>query len=126
LGAFSFKKTDRILKRADFERLWKYGTKTYGDFFIFHYLKNSLGKTRLGVTVNKKVGCAVARNRIKRLIREYYRKKSFVLGDAYDINVIARANIKELSNEKIYQMLERSFLKISKDCKDEAPSAGAH
>jgi ribonuclease P protein component len=126
LSAFSFKKSDRILKRADFKRLWKTGRKAYGDFFILHYTQNSLGKTRLGVTVSKKVGCAVVRNRIKRLIREYYRKRTPVPSVAYDINVIAKAGVTDLSSEEIHQTLERSFLKISKDCKDEAHPVGAH
>jgi ribonuclease P protein component len=113
LSAFSFKKTDRILKRADFENLWKSGKKIYEGFFVVHYTKTGLGKSRLGVTVSKKVGCAVVRNRIKRLTREFFRLNRSRVNGAYDMNVIARAGINELSNEKIFQALERSLLRIS-------------
>ena len=126
LGAFSYTKSDRIVKRADFEMLRKSGKKIYGEFFVVHYLRNGLEKSRLGVTVSKKVGCAVTRNRMKRLIREYFRLRRIRFMRSYDMNVIARAGTGNLPNRTVYQALEKNFLKISKDCRNETAGSGAH
>ncbi len=49
----------------------------------------ALGQARLGITVTRKVGNAVRRNRIKRLVREWFRRAQPALG-AYDVVVIAK------------------------------------
>jgi len=113
LSAFSFEKTDRIVKRAEFKKLWKSGKRIYGDCFFIHYVKNDQENSRLGVTVSKRVGCAVVRNRIKRLIREFFRLHRAVFNDTVDMNVIAKAGAGELSNQKLRRALGKSFLKIS-------------
>ena len=70
----TFSKDERLLKRESFINLTKSGRKTCNYFFIANYKEGSTyGQTRLGITVTKKVGGAVVRNRIKRLVREYFR-----------------------------------------------------
>ena len=54
-----------------------------------YVLKNELGLNRLGVSASKKVGCAVVRNRVRRLIKENMRLKQLPLG--YDMVVVVRA-----------------------------------
>jgi ribonuclease P protein component len=127
LGAFSFKKTERIAKRADFEKLWRCGKKKHGDYFVIAYCPNRLGKSRLGVTVSKKVGCAVVRNRIKRLIREYFRLHKNVFHGTFDMNVIARAGAGDLSNPELNQALDGFLFEISEHRKkDESGILGPH
>ena len=46
--------------------------------------------TRLGITVGRRVGNAVVRNRVKRLIREWFRRERSAIGAGWDIVVIAR------------------------------------
>lgn len=125
LSAFSFKKTERIRKRSDYLRLFKEGKRIHGDCFVVNYLENSLGNTRLGITVSKKVGCAVIRNRIKRLVREYFRLNKARITGAYDMNIVARPGIADFSTQKINQALEQIYSEISKDCNNEA-AFGAH
>jgi ribonuclease P protein component len=81
---------------------------------------------RLGVTVGKKVGRAVVRNRIKRLVRERFRLSRALFDDTYEINIIAKTGAAELSSQEITQTLEGIFGEISKDCKHEAIAAGTH
>lgn len=126
LSAFSFKKTDRILKRPHFVMLSKFGRRIHRDCFVVNCCRNSLGKSRLGITVGKKVGCAVMRNRIKRLVREYFRLNSVLIGGAYDVSVIARRGAADLSSQEISQTLETLFCEISKDCSNEAVIVVAH
>jgi len=121
LGAFSLKKTERIAKKADFERLWRRGKKIHGDYLVVAYCPNRLEKTRLGVTVSKKVGCAVVRNRIKRLIREYFRLHKDIFHGTFDMNVIARAGAGDLSNRELNQALEGFLLEISEDSSEDRP-----
>jgi len=63
-------------------------------------------KPRLGVTVSRRVGKAVVRNRIKRAIREWFRQSRENLGDRLDLVVIARASAGELSAREIHGILD--------------------
>lgn len=126
MSAFSLTKAVRLLKRADFQRLSKYGRTLRRDHFVVAYCRNSLGNPRLGVTVSKKVGCAVIRNRIKRLVREYFRLNKALFDEAYDMNVIARSGAAKLSSQEINQTLERVFREMSKDNTYEAIATGPH
>lgn len=126
MSAFSFKKAERVLRETDFVRLSKYGRRVRGDFFVVSYFRNSRGNLRLGVTVSKKVGCAVIRNRIKRLVRECFRMNKALVDCAYDMNVIAQTNAASLSSQEVNRALKTMFCEISKDCKNEAVAVGAH
>ena len=126
MGACSFKKAERVLKRADFERLSKHGRRIRRDHFVVYYCRNSRGDLRLGVTVSKKVGRAVIRNRVKRLVRESFRLNKALFDHACDMNVVARIGAADLSSQEIKQTLESIFREISKDCKYEAIGVGTH
>ena len=120
MSAFSFKKSERILKRYGFVRLFKEGYRIHREPFVVNYASNGLGNLRLGITVSKKVGCAVIRNRIKRLVREYFRLHKAQIENAYDLNIIAKPGAARLSCQEINQALSHLFSEISKDCRDEA------
>jgi len=126
LSAFSLKKGVRLLRRADFKRLSKYGRTIHRDHFLVTYCRNSLDNPRLGVTVSKRVGRAVIRNRIKRLVREYFRLNKTLFDDTYDMNVIAKSGAASLSSQEINQTLESIFREMSKDSKHEAVATGTH
>lgn len=71
-------------------RVYKKGRFFVGKLMILYVLRNRIRMNRLGITVNKKVGKAVRRNRVRRLIRENYRfYEDFVL-DGYDMVFVAR------------------------------------
>jgi ribonuclease P protein component len=86
----TFTKRDRIRDKLDFDRLKKSGTKFTDGVFLAVILPNDTGFSRLGIAVPKRVGSAVARNRMKRLIREAFRLNRDSLPGSVDLLVIVR------------------------------------
>jgi ribonuclease P protein component len=65
--------------------------------FIVIFASGSQQDCRLGVTVSRKIGNAVQRNRVKRLVREFFRLHRSELQPAHDLLIIARAGAEKLS-----------------------------
>ena len=93
----SFPKEARLTRRSEFLLLSRRGRKSYAPHFIIIRRDNDhLGK-RLGVTVSSKVGNAVVRNRVKRGLREFFRRGRENFRDHQDTVIIARRGAGELS-----------------------------
>lgn len=77
MADFKFEKKFRLLSAKDFDDL-KVGSSSYKKAsVIIYYKKNSLGLSRIGLSVPKKIGKSHDRNRIKRIIREYFRQSGY-------------------------------------------------
>ena len=111
---FSFTKADRILKRGEYIALSKSGKKVQSAEFIAYFLPARYDQSRLGVTVTKKVGQAVERNRIKRIVREFFRINRHSLSGRWDINIIAKRQSAGIRSEKAYRSLQNIFELISR------------
>jgi ribonuclease P protein component len=79
-----------IKKRADFARVYNSGKSAANRLFVVYVCANNLPHNRLGLSVSKKVGCAVVRNRIRRLLKESLRLGTEI-SNGYDIVIIARS-----------------------------------
>ncbi len=112
LSNFCLPKKTRLLKRAQFLTLSKQGIKVHTGYFLALVLKEKAQNNRIGITVSKKVGNAVARNRIKRIIREYFRHNKETMSGPKDINIIAKKGLTTLSNRQIIEKLDKLFAKI--------------
>jgi ribonuclease P protein component len=86
----SFPKAARLLKREEFIRKVPGAQKIVFPHFLVILKPNDLGITRLGLTVGKDRGGAIERNRIKRLLREFFRQARDKLPPSQDIIIIAR------------------------------------
>jgi ribonuclease P protein component len=109
----TFTKDDRLLKRSDFLLLSNRGKRIHNRKFIAYICKNDLNRCRLGVTVTRKVGKAVKRNRIKRLAREYFRQNRHIFRDHWDISLIAKRESVDISNNALLSDLENIFVRIA-------------
>ncbi|MFP3928056.1 MAG: ribonuclease P protein component [Desulfobacteraceae bacterium] len=90
MGSCSFPKTERLLNRKDFVNLIRSGKRYHTEHYSVTLGRNGLGRTRLGVTASKRIGNAVERNRVKRLVREFFRLHKCRLPSGVDIVVTGK------------------------------------
>ena len=94
-----------------FRRLYR--TNGFGGPYLYLYArKNRLGENRVGVTVSKKLGKAVVRNRVRRRLREVYRLHESRFLPGWDIVVVARGRAVDAS----FADLTRAYLALAKKC----------
>ncbi|MFO7882227.1 MAG: ribonuclease P protein component [Kosmotogaceae bacterium] len=96
----TLKKTELIRKKADFKRVLANGTVIEDKFFITFVIYNGLPFSRIGISIRKKFGNAVKRNRLKRLVKEVYRTRKLLFPSGYDILFIARRQLSDAFKER--------------------------
>lgn len=101
-GKYSFRPHERIRRPADFQRVKKAGRRTKTRHFGLNYIPNDQENHRLGLVVQKRFWCAAKRNRIKRVIREWFRlNKDRIPEPPKDIVVIARPGAEKLCPDEL-------------------------
>ncbi|MDT8863018.1 ribonuclease P protein component [Alkalihalobacillus sp. MEB130] len=106
------KKEQRIKTNEEFSKVFKNGQSVANRQFVLYKLpKEGQGPFRLGLSVSKKVGNAVTRNRVKRYIREVFRLKAELLHSDADYVVIARNPAASMSSQEVEQSLLHVFRK---------------
>ena len=96
-------KRGRLTRSADFERVYRQG-RSHGNRYLVLYafprVGDVSGQARLGVSVSRKVGGAVERNRVKRLLREAFGALESELPEGQDVVVVARPEARELAERE--------------------------
>ena len=90
-----------VKENYEFRRIYRKGRSAVSPYFVVYCLKNRAGASRLGVTVSKKLGHAVVRNRVRRRIREIYRLNLKKMKPGYDLVVVGRSRAVDAPYEKI-------------------------
>lgn len=97
----SFPSQCRLHTSREFNRIREMGRKRHTPHFVILVLNRTEGPTRLGLTVSRKVGNAVRRNRVKRLVREFFRTHYDKLPQHCDISIIAKKGASEVDLEQV-------------------------
>lgn len=93
--------TISLTNNKDFLRLYKKGTYVNSKECVVYFINNRLPFNRLGITTGKKVGNAVKRNRARRVIRAAYSHAEMDFPVGYDIVVVARDTVCDVSSDKL-------------------------
>lgn len=109
-----FPKTNRLLKRDLFRRVYEQGRKFQAKYFTAFVLAGSGDRPRIGITVTRKIGNSVERNRARRLVREVFRKNKWLVPPGVDIVI----NVKRPLVETGYRDLEGDFVTFLKKAGD--------
>ncbi len=107
---YSFKKIDRIKSKKSFQAVYNQGHSFVDKMSIFYVIADQDESVRLGLAVGKKLGCAVVRNHLKRMMREIFRKHKYELKKGYRIVWVAR---KRLVNADL-EVFEATFSRLAK------------
>jgi len=101
----SFSRDDRLRKRREFEECYASGVRVSGRFLqLFVNWKSAPGGARLGISIPRRAGKAVIRNRLRRRIREIFRRNRALLGEAkLDLVIQCRP---QAANASFPQLLE--------------------
>lgn len=106
-------KRQRVKKNEDFQIIFKRGKSFANRQFVVYCLEKEQEEFRLGLSVSKKVGNAVVRNRIKRYIRQTFLELKDQVSSQMDYIIIARNPAAKLDFHETKKSLEH-VLKIAK------------
>lgn len=114
---YGFPRCVRLLKGSDFQSVFK-GTECRSSDQVLTLLArhNGLGHARLGLAISKRfIKTAVGRNRVKRVIRDSFRRhQSLLVG--LDIVVMSREGALKASNPELRKSLEAHWRRVAKRC----------
>lgn len=106
----------RILRRAEYLETYASGRRHVGRWLVFFARATPGPEGRLGVTITKKTGSAVVRNRLRRRLRELYRRASL---RAAPVDVVV--NVRPGAEEATVEELARDFEKLARRAVPEGP-----
>jgi ribonuclease P protein component len=106
-GPDGFPRCVRLRKRAEYLSVQGSGRKLHSDSFLLFLLRRSDAPTRFGITVSKRVGGAVVRNRVKRLVREVVRRHKSWFPTGAELVFVAKPSAKALGYRAAEQEVER-------------------
>ncbi len=91
----------RLSRSAEFERVYRQGRSVANRHLVLYsFINASIDRPRLGLSVSRKVGGAVERNHVKRLLREAFDGVEPQLEGGHDVVVVARPEARELAEHE--------------------------
>ena len=106
-------------KKLGADAKYKHGKYEVGRMCVLYRMPVAKQSTRIGFVTGKKVGCAVERNRARRLMKEVYRLNQHSIREGYHIVIVGRGPLKNATYEKaekeILYLLRKSKLLIQND-----------
>jgi ribonuclease P protein component len=109
----NFSRMARIRKSLEFRQVFDARCSAANHVLIVFAIPNGLNQSRLGLSVSRKVGNAVIRNRWKRLIREAFRKTRTGFSETFDLVVIPQRNAAPPTIQTVIYSLQKLVGKIA-------------
>jgi len=109
---FTLPATRRITDQRIYSEIFRRGARLKFPEFVFIFQENGLPYSRIGISVGKRFGNAVRRNRAKRLCRELFRLNQYLLPQGVDIVFLPRQRLLETKWEKLLQNMQTAGRKI--------------
>ena len=107
--------TIQLKDTKGFMRAFKKGAHVSSGMVTVYFLPNRTPYSRLGISVSKKIGCAVERNRAKRILRAAYRECECLMPIGYDVIFVARQGINDKkSTDRVRFIKSRLIKEINK------------
>jgi ribonuclease P protein component len=104
-ATYAFPKTARLLARREFLLLQKQGKRRHSPHFVVVTIPAQTKRPRLGITTSRRFGKAVIRNRMKRILREFFRTHQSLITPSQDIIIIPRAGAEQLTLAQVTEEL---------------------
>jgi ribonuclease P protein component len=98
-----------IKENRIFRRLYSKGKHQVHPLLVTYVQRNREGQTRYGISASKKIGCAVERNRAKRVIRAAYREVEGEITGSWDFIFVARSRTTRVKMNEVKKVMERQI-----------------
>jgi ribonuclease P protein component len=122
-GDQAFPKKNRLTKRPQYLQMGRDARRLHTRHFVILWQPNQLPHNRLGITVTKKVAGAVGRNRLKRLIRETFRRTGDMGPRGLDLVVIAKKGSAQMEGAGLHQELRQALTSLAGPGQGQRPKA---